>query len=96
DRAGNLDRIAAVIIRPQETDQELQVPIIMDASPYYESIGRGNEAETKDPDGDGVNEKFPLFYDIYFVPRGYAVVQVDMVGTNNSDGCPPTGGYEET
>ncbi|EQB38576.1 MULTISPECIES: Xaa-Pro dipeptidyl-peptidase [Virgibacillus] len=96
DRDGNLDRIAADIIRPQETDQELQVPIIMDASPYYESIGRGNESETKDPDGDGVNEKFPLFYDNYFVPRGYAVVQVDMVGTNNSDGCPPTGGYEET
>lgn len=93
---GERDRIAADIIRPQETEGDLQVPVIMDASPYYEQIGRGNESEIKDPDGDGINEKFPLFYDNYFVPRGYAVVQVDMVGTNNSDSCPTTGGYEET
>lgn len=95
DQDGNPDRIAADIIRPKETDEDLKVPIIMDASPYYESMGRGNESEIKDPDGDGINEMFPLFYDNYFVPRGYAVVQVDMVGTNNSDGCPTTGGYEE-
>src|SRR6185437_3686091 len=36
-----------------------------------------------------------LYYDNYFVPRGYAVVLLDMVGTNNSDGCSTTGGYEE-
>lgn len=96
DRDGDLDRIAVDIIRPLETEDNLSVPIIMDASPYYEGLGRGNESEIKDPDHDGVNEMFPLFYDNYFVPRGYAVVQVDMVGTNNSDGCPPTGGEEET
>ncbi|WP_010531673.1 Xaa-Pro dipeptidyl-peptidase [Lentibacillus jeotgali] len=96
DNDGKSDRIAVDIIRPQKTEDDLQVPVIMDASPYYESLGRGNESEIKDPDGDGDNEKFPLFYDNYFVPRGYAVVQVDMVGTNNSDGCPTTGGYEET
>ncbi|RYG72203.1 Xaa-Pro dipeptidyl-peptidase [Lentibacillus lipolyticus] len=96
DKGGERDRIAVDIIRPKETEDDLQVPVIMDASPYYESLGRGNESEIKDPDGDGINEKFPLFYDNYFVPRGYAVVQVDMVGTNNSDGCPTTGGHEET
>ncbi|WP_433958370.1 Xaa-Pro dipeptidyl-peptidase [Cytobacillus horneckiae] len=95
DRDGNPDRIAADIIRPQETEDGLKVPIIMDASPYYESMGRGNESQIKDSDGDGMNEMFPLYYDNYFVPRGYAVVLVDMVGTNNSDGCPPTGGKEE-
>ncbi|MDQ0270495.1 Xaa-Pro dipeptidyl-peptidase [Cytobacillus purgationiresistens] len=95
DRDGNPDRIAADIIRPKETEEGLEVPVIMDASPYYESMGRGNESQIKDPDGDGVNEMFPLYYDNYFVPRGYAVVLVDMVGTNNSDGCPTTGGYEE-
>ncbi|MUK88616.1 CocE/NonD family hydrolase [Ornithinibacillus sp. L9] len=95
DEDGNPDRIAADIIRPQESEGDLNVPVIMDASPYYESLGRGNEGEIKDTDGDGVNDMFPLFYDNYFVPKGYAVVQVDMVGTNNSDGCPTTGGYEE-
>ena len=36
--------------------------------------------------------KFPLFYDNYFVPRGYAVVQVDLAGTNRSAGCADVGG----
>jgi X-Pro dipeptidyl-peptidase len=96
DRDGEMDLIAADIMRPQETEDGLQVPVIMDASPYYESMGRGNESEIKDPDGDGINEFFPLYYDNYFVPRGYAVVLPDMTGTNNSDGCPTTGGWEET
>ncbi len=96
DRDGETDLIAAEIIRPKETQESLRVPVIMDASPYYERLGRGNESEIKDPDGDGINEKFPLFYDNYFVPRGYAIVQVDMVGTNHSEGCPTTGGHEET
>lgn len=95
DRDGEADRIAIDIMRPKETEDGLQVPIIMDASPYYEAMGRGNESQIKDPDGDGVNEMFPLYYDNYFVPRGYAVVLLDMVGTNNSDGCPTTGGLEE-
>lgn len=95
DENGKADRIAVDIIRPKETEEGLKVPVIMDASPYYESLGRGNESEVKDRDKDGLNEKFPLFYDNYFVPRGYAVALPEMVGTNNSDGCPTTGGYEE-
>lgn len=95
DENGKQDRIAVDIIRPKETEEGLKVPVIMDASPYYESMGRGNESEVKDWDKDGINEKFPLFYDNYFVPRGYAVALPEMVGTNNSDGCPTTGGYEE-
>ncbi len=95
DQDGEFDRIAVDIIRPKETDKKLKVPIIMDASPYYESMGRGNESEIKDTDNDGINDQFPLYYDNYFVPRGYAVALPDMVGTNNSDGCPRTGGPEE-
>src|SRR5690606_21735827 len=41
---------------------------------------------------DGLNDRWPLFYDNYFVPRGYAVVLLDMIGTNNSTGCPVSGG----
>ncbi|WP_079508653.1 Xaa-Pro dipeptidyl-peptidase [Mesobacillus jeotgali] len=95
DENGAPDRIAVDIIRPKETEDGMKVPVIMDASPYYESLGRGNESEVKDRDKDGLNEKFPLYYDNYFVPRGYAVALPEMVGTNQSDGCPTTGGYEE-
>ncbi|HLR52538.1 MAG TPA: Xaa-Pro dipeptidyl-peptidase [Candidatus Avamphibacillus sp.] len=95
DKDGNADRIAIDVMRPEETEDGLEVPVIMDASPYYERLGRGNESEIKDPNGDGNNDMFPLYYDNYFVPRGYAVVLLDMVGTNNSDGCPTTGGHEE-
>ncbi|WHY72974.1 Xaa-Pro dipeptidyl-peptidase [Fictibacillus enclensis] len=95
DNNGKKDRIAMDIIRPKETEDSLKVPVIMDASPYYERLGRGNESEVKDKDKDGINEMFPLWYDNYFVPRGYAVAQPEMVGTNQSDGCPTTGGPEE-
>jgi X-Pro dipeptidyl-peptidase len=30
---------------------------------------------------------FPLYYDNYFVPRGYAVALVDLAGTRGSTGC---------
>jgi X-Pro dipeptidyl-peptidase len=86
DRDGNTDRIALDIIRPRTTQK---VPVIMDASPYYSTLGRGNESELKkDLDGDGLLDKWPLFYDNYFVPRGYAMVLLDTTGTNNSTGCP--------
>ena len=93
DLDGVNDQIALDIIRPALSDLSIKVPVIMDASPYYSTLGRGNESELKrDLDGDGLLDRWPLFYDNYFVPRGYAVVLLDMVGTNNSTGCPVTGG----
>ena len=93
DADGVKDRIALDIMRPAATAFGLEAPVIMDASPYYSTLGRGNEAELKaDVDGDGLLDRWPLFYDNYFVPRGYAVVLLDMVGTSNSTGCPVTGG----
>ncbi|HYJ68639.1 MAG TPA: CocE/NonD family hydrolase [Nocardioidaceae bacterium] len=88
DGDGAKDRIGVDIIRPAEPDgTPLDVPVIMDASPYYACCGRGNESELKQYDADGNPVKFPLFYDNYFVPRGYAFVAVDMAGTNRSTGC---------
>jgi len=96
DSDGVNDRIALDIMRPRATEQGLKVPVVMDASPYYSTLGRGNESERKaDTDGDGLLDRWPLFYDNYFVPRGYAVVLLDMVGTASSTGCPVTGGTED-
>ncbi|MFC6080054.1 Xaa-Pro dipeptidyl-peptidase [Sphaerisporangium aureirubrum] len=92
DGDGAKDRAAVDIIRPRETDQGLKVPVIIDESPYFDNVGRGNEGEGKRYDAAGTLLKFPLFYDNYFVPRGYAVLLVDMVGTTRSDGCPDVGG----
>jgi predicted acyl esterase len=69
--------------------------VIMDESPYYDNLGRGNESERKTYDAAGNPVKFPLFYDNYFVPRGYAVLNVDMDGTTKSDGCPTSGGLSD-
>jgi X-Pro dipeptidyl-peptidase len=91
DDDGLRDVIAFDVIRPRATEQGLKVPVIMDASPYYTTVCRGNEGECKaDLDGDGLLDKWPLFYDNYFVPRGYAVILLDMAGTGGSTGCPTT------
>lgn len=92
DGDGKLDRVRVDIIRPKQSGPGLKVPVIIDESPYYDNSGRGNEAERKVYDAAGNVAKFPLFYDNYFVPRGYAVLNVDMLGTTKSDGCPDIGG----
>ncbi len=96
DTDGRTDRVAVDIVRPREpARQGRRVPVIMDASPYYSCCGRGNESQTKTYDAAGNPVRFPLFYDNYFVPRGYATVLVDLAGTNRSDGCADIGGRSD-
>jgi X-Pro dipeptidyl-peptidase len=96
DRDGVDDVIRVDIIRPAATEQGLKVPVIIDDSPYYTTLCRGNESECKvDVEGDGLLDRWPLFYDNYFVPRGYAVALVDMTGTAGSTGCPTIQGTNE-
>src|SRR3954463_14593894 len=92
DSDGVTDRVAIDIIRPKESGPTLKVPAIIDDSPYYTSVGRGNETQYIHTTAAGVLDKFPLFYDNYFVPRGYAVILAHSVGTAFSTGCPLHGG----
>jgi X-Pro dipeptidyl-peptidase len=93
DGDGRTDRVAVDIVRPSEPARAgRKVPVIMDASPYYSCCGRGNESQLKTYDAAGNIVQAPLFYDNYFVPRGYATVLVDLAGTDRSDGCVDVGG----
>jgi X-Pro dipeptidyl-peptidase len=96
DGDGRHDRVAVDVVRPREpAEQGRKVPVIMDASPYYSCCGRGNESQRKTYDAAGHVDQMPLFYDNYFVPRGYAFVGVDLAGTNRSDGCVDVGGRSD-
>jgi X-Pro dipeptidyl-peptidase len=96
DRDGKADRVAVDIVRPREpARQGRKVPVIMDASPYYSCCGRGNESQKKTYDANGDVVQMPLYYDNYFVPRGYAFVGVDLAGSNRSDGCVDVGGRSD-
>ncbi|WP_186763111.1 CocE/NonD family hydrolase [Lentzea tibetensis] len=102
DGDGRLDRIVADVIRPRTTKK---IPVLMGASPYHapwSNMTAFNEDQVvphdsghKDLVDDGHPDLFPYFYDNYFVPRGYAVVAVDMAGTRFSEGCPDLGGPNE-
>lgn len=94
------------VIRP-DTDEP--VPTILIASPYYNTLGRGWRRQLKDPHkgpdfptspgipglGAGESVPFPEWYDEYFVPRGYAVAQLDLRGSRNSSGCQKYGDRDE-
>lgn len=88
DLDGANDLIEVDVIRPAETADDMTVATIMEASPYY-----GRASGTPEPDE---TRGFPGWWDEYFVPRGYAIVQVEMQGTGRSFGCPTTGGVEDT
>lgn len=97
------DLMATDIIRPKGSGKSFQVSSIYEMSPYYQNIfdssplqlGRGNEHEPKEEQDDFVPEVFPLYYDNYFVPRGYAFIAQDAPGTRNSEGCMTLGGDGE-
>ena len=97
DANGKMDFVTADIIRPKESGPGVKVPAIIDPSPYFTTLCRGNESQCMaDWDGDGVNDRWPLFYDNYFVPRGYAYVLGQMLGTGyTTEGCPNHGGPED-
>jgi X-Pro dipeptidyl-peptidase len=79
----------------------------MDASPYFNTLGRGWEGKCKTPGSLVIHEPgsvaggctkttpFPEFYASYFVPRGYAVALMDLRGTRNTSGCQVYGDRDE-
>lgn len=108
DHDGKRDRVEVRVIRPAETELGLKVPVIFQPSPYYaglndvpnhDDIDRDDPAAARSAGGaDRAAETivFAGYLDNYFVPRGYAVVFADSIGTGGSEGCPTSGDPSET
>lgn len=106
DHDGKRDRVQLRIMRPKETDQGLRVPTIVEPSPYWAG---GNDVPNHPVDIDTLKARgdqsikqgfkaagvFPGYYDNYFLPRGYAVADLDSLGTGGSTGCPTSGAPNE-
>jgi X-Pro dipeptidyl-peptidase len=83
------------------------MPTIMDASPYFNTLGRGYldilktpyDANAPQPPnalcGGCPTADFPEWESHYFVPRGYAIALIDLRGTRNSTGCEVYGDQQE-
>ena len=76
DLDGVVDRTAIDIIRPAESNAGLKVPAIIDAEPVlHDARPRQRVRVHRRPRRRRrCNDRWPLFYDNYFVPRGYAVI----------------------
>jgi X-Pro dipeptidyl-peptidase len=109
DADGEPDRVAVRIIRPRETEAGVKVPVIFQPSPYYAGLNDVPNHDDVDRDGAAARRSaspgadraaetvtFSGYLDNYFVPRGYAVVFADSLGSGGSTGCPTSGGRNET
>ncbi|WP_338695479.1 Xaa-Pro dipeptidyl-peptidase [Streptomyces sp. Q6] len=57
---------------------------------------KSHRLDPRKPGLTGPAVAYSGYYDNYFLPRGYAVAQVDSLGTGGSTGCPTSGGRNET
>ncbi|GAA2301724.1 Xaa-Pro dipeptidyl-peptidase [Actinomadura luteofluorescens] len=107
DSDGERDRVSVYITRPKETTGGLKVASILEGSPYYAGLQDPpyHPADVTDyprlapwtpPPGPPAPTSYSrVYYDNYFVSRGYAVLAADTLGTGDSDGCPTAVGPNE-
>jgi X-Pro dipeptidyl-peptidase len=108
DRDGAKDRVRIRLSRPRETaSQGYKVPVVFEHSPYRGDLGPAvnHPVDVDDLPQDtsgrgrasaGPRPNLPGTLDEYYVPRGYAVVLGESIGTFNSTGCPDVGADAET
>ncbi len=112
DHDGVPDRIHADFSAPREVLTDgLKVPVVFEDSPYYagtadEYSNWGVDHELGSPPSIRPRAPFWKAFDTSpvistsleatWVPRGFAVVHAESPGTGHSDGCPTSGGRNET
>ncbi len=110
DRDGRLDRIHVNFNLPRETQTGLDVPVIYEDSPYFAATGAasnwlvdhelGAQPPARDAQaffpGTNTSPNISNDYEAVWLPRGFGVVHSESPGTGHSDGCPTSGGPNET
>lgn len=112
DKDGRLDRIHADFTTPGEVLTDgLTVPVIFEDSPYYagtapqysnwavdHELGFPPAARPATPfwTANNTSPRISTRYESTWVPRGFAVVHAESPGTGYSEGCPTSGGRNET
>src|SRR6266536_4131920 len=112
DGDGKLDRIHADFTAPGEVITDgLKVPVIFEDSPYYagtapqysnwavdHELGLPPVSRPATPfwTANNTSPTISTRYESTWVPRGFAVVHAESPGTGYSDGCPTSGGRNET
>jgi predicted acyl esterase len=112
DNDGRLDRIHADFTAPGEVVTDgLKVPVIFEDSPYYAGTAPQYSNWAVDHElgfppafrpatpfwiARNTSPTISTIYKSTWVPRGFAVVHAESPGTGYSDGCPTSGGTNET
>jgi X-Pro dipeptidyl-peptidase len=112
DGDGKLDRLHADYTLPKETSTDgLKVPVIYEDSPYYGGTASvyknwvvDHELGAQPParpfanffNGTNTSPTISTIYESTWLPRGFAVVHSESPGSGYSDGCPSSGGVNET
>src|SRR4051812_3803388 len=112
DGDGKLDRLHADYTLPKETATDgLKVPVIYEDSPYYGGTASNyknwvvdHELGAQPParpfanffNGTNTSPTISSIYESTWLPRGFAVVHSESPGSGYSDGCPSSGGVNET
>jgi X-Pro dipeptidyl-peptidase len=111
DRDGRPDLVHIDVTRVPETAGGLKVPVLMEMSPYYAGGTQVTNWPVDHEIGDPPTEKpaWPVFtptnrtsprisgsLENAWVPRGFAVVHAEGLGSGWSEGCPTSGGENES
>ena len=97
DGDGVVDHVYVDIMRPREGERGLKSPVLLHASPYNEGYLDPENDDEPLPPAVGAGPGFAVRIQgdpktDQFVPRGYAVAQMQIQGTGRSTGCPDAGG----
>ncbi|MGH7634763.1 MAG: CocE/NonD family hydrolase, partial [Gemmatimonadaceae bacterium] len=111
DHDGKPDRVHVDVTRPRQTETEgLKVPVIYGSSPYYAGVAQNQVnwdvklelGATPHRRGlmlsapyEGERTRISNQFVDEWVPRGFAVVHSEALGTGRSEGCPTVGGVNE-
>jgi X-Pro dipeptidyl-peptidase len=111
DFDGRKDLVHADVSRVTETDTAgLKVPVVLEVSPYYAGTAVlannwavdheiGNPPASRQPaiaTARPPTTSISTAHESNWVPRGFAVMHSESVGTGQSEGCPTSGGRNET